>query len=51
MAEKAGDAETMEAARTRSEQWRSSRRSGKAPIPDELPGIGAVPPFLIGGIV
>src|ERR1044072_4473325 len=35
MAEKAGEADGMEAARTRFEQWRSSR-SGKAPIPDEL---------------
>jgi hypothetical protein len=35
MAEKAGEADSMEAARTRFEQWRSSR-SGKAPIPDEL---------------
>lgn len=35
MADTAGDAEAMEAARTRFEQWRSSR-SGKEPIPDEL---------------
>jgi hypothetical protein len=35
MAEKAGEADGIEAARTRFEQWRSSR-SGKAPIPDEL---------------
>ena len=35
MAEKAGGADGMEAARGRFEQWRSSR-SGKAPIPDEL---------------
>jgi hypothetical protein len=35
MAEKAGEVDGMEAARTRFEQWRSSR-SGKAPIPDEL---------------
>jgi hypothetical protein len=35
MAEKAGEADGMEAARTRFEQWRSSR-SGKGPIPDEL---------------
>ena len=35
MAEKVGDADGIEAARTRFEQWRSSR-SGKAPIPDEL---------------
>ena len=35
MAEKAGEADGMEAGRTRFEQWRSSR-SGKAPIPDEL---------------
>ena len=35
MAEKAGETNGMEAARTQFEQWRSSR-SGKAPIPDEL---------------
>jgi integrase len=35
MAEKAGEADGMEAARARFEQWRSDR-SGKAPIPDEL---------------
>lgn len=35
MTDKAGDGATMEAARTRFEQWRSSR-PGKAPIPDEL---------------
>jgi hypothetical protein len=35
MAEKAGEADGMEAVRARFEQWRSSR-SGKAPIPDEL---------------
>jgi hypothetical protein len=35
MTDKAGDGATMEAARTRFEQWRSSR-SGKAPIPAEL---------------
>jgi hypothetical protein len=35
MAEKAGDAEGMEAARTPFEQWRSSR-SRKSRIPDEL---------------
>src|ERR1044071_2093751 len=35
MAEKAGEADCMEAARTRFEQWRSIR-SGKAPLPDEL---------------
>lgn len=35
MSEKAGEADGIEAARTRFEQWRSSR-SGKAPIPDEL---------------
>jgi hypothetical protein len=35
MAEKAGGADGMEAARARFEQWRSSR-SGKAPIPNEL---------------
>ena len=35
MAERAGEAGDMEAARTRFEQWRSSR-SGKSPIPDEL---------------
>ena len=35
MAEKAGEVDGIEAARTRFEQWRSSR-SGKAPIPDEL---------------
>lgn len=35
MAEKAGEVDGMEAARTRFEQWRSSR-SGEAPIPDEL---------------
>ena len=35
MAEKVGAAEAMEAARTRFEQWRSSR-SRKSPIPDEL---------------
>lgn len=35
MAEKAGEADGIEAARMRFEQWRSSR-SGKTPIPDEL---------------
>jgi hypothetical protein len=35
MAEKAGEAGGMEAARARFEEWRSSR-SGKGPIPDEL---------------
>ena len=35
MAEQAGEADGIEAARTQFEQWRSSR-SGKAPIPDEL---------------
>ena len=35
MAEKAGEGDGIEVARTRFEQWRSSR-SGKAPIPDEL---------------
>jgi hypothetical protein len=35
MAEKVGEADGIEAARTRFEQWRSNR-SGKAPIPDEL---------------
>lgn len=35
MTEKAGEADRIEVARTRFEQWRSSR-SGKAPIPDEL---------------
>jgi hypothetical protein len=35
MVEKAGEADGMEAARTRFAQWRSSR-SGKEPIPDEL---------------
>jgi hypothetical protein len=35
MAEKMGEAGGMEAARTRFEQWRSSR-SRKSPIPDEL---------------
>ena len=35
MAEQAGEADGMEAARTQFEQWRGSR-SGKAPIPDEL---------------
>lgn len=35
MAEKTGEADGMEAALTRFEQWRSSR-SGKTPIPDEL---------------
>jgi hypothetical protein len=35
MAEKAVESGDMEAARTRFEQWRSSR-SGKSPIPDEL---------------
>ena len=35
MAEKVGEADGMEAALARFEEWRSSR-SGKAPIPDEL---------------
>jgi hypothetical protein len=35
MAEQAGEANGMEAARTRFEEWRSSR-SRKSPIPDEL---------------
>lgn len=35
MAEKAAASGGMEAARTRFEQWRSSR-SGKSPIPEEL---------------
>jgi hypothetical protein len=35
MADKVGAAEGMEGARTRFEQWRSSR-SRKSPIPDEL---------------
>jgi hypothetical protein len=35
MAEKAGETDCMETARSRFEQWRSNR-SGKAPIPDEL---------------
>ena len=35
MANAAGEADGMEAARARFEQWRSNR-SGKAPIPDEL---------------
>ena len=35
MAEKTGEANGMEAARARFEQWRSSR-SGKTPIPHEL---------------
>jgi hypothetical protein len=35
MAEQAGEADGIEAARTQFEQWRTSR-SGKAPIPDEL---------------
>jgi hypothetical protein len=35
MKEKAEEAGSMEAARTRFEEWRTSR-SGKSPIPDEL---------------
>lgn len=35
MAEQTEEADRMEAARTRFEQWRSSR-SGKSPIPEEL---------------